>query len=179
MKNQIYLILLIFLAVSCKKEGYKPSVSNTVDMSGRWWVQFFQDTDKDGLITSADNLILSYEDYTMYALITSNTSANTKDSVLVTENPNLKSSFRWPFKFKTPVNVSNLSFTANPAGSSNLAISGETVSMVSGKILKKAATTLSGAKADSIFIEMEFSDDPGNWYIYSGHRDTGQPEDQY
>ena len=84
MKNQIYLILLVFLSVSCKKEGYKAPVSNTVDMSGRWWVQFFEDTDKDGKITSADNLYISYEDYTMYALITSNTSGNTNDTVLIT-----------------------------------------------------------------------------------------------
>jgi len=178
MKNQIYLILLIFLAVSCKKEGYKPSVSNTVDMSGRWWVQFFQDTDKDGKITSADNLYISYEDYTMYALITSNTSGNTNDTVLITENPNLKSTLRLLFKFKSPVKIADLTFTASP-NSPNLSIPGQSVSMISGKILKKAATTLSGAKADSIFVEMEFSDDPGTWYIYSGHRDTGQPEDQY
>lgn len=60
----------------------------------------FEDTDKDGKITSADNLYISYEDYTMYALITSNTSGNTNDTVLITENPNLKSTLRWPFKFK-------------------------------------------------------------------------------
>lgn len=169
---------LLLVTSACQKE-YKAPVSNTVEMNGRWWVELFQDSDKDGKITSADNFLASYEDYGMYALITSNTANNSKDSVLVTENPSLPKSSKWPFTFKTPVNISNLTFTANPAGSTNLALSGETVSMVSGKILKNAATTLSGAKVDSIFVEMEFSDDAGSWYILSGHRDTGQPEDQH
>ena len=51
--------------------------------------------------------------------------------------------------------------------------------MIDGKILKGAARTKSGAVADSIFLEFEFSDDPGSYYIYTGHRDSGFPEDQY
>ena len=47
------------------------------------------------------------------------------------------------------------------------------------EILKNAATTLSGGRSDSIFLRLEFSDDEGTQYMFSGLRDTGFPEDQY
>lgn len=175
MKKFLKLSAVAGLLVSmsaCQKE-YEAPKSPVVAMSGKWWVELYYDADQDGILTEDDVLIYNYYDFGGEGIVTSNVASNAKDTVLITDAQG-----SWPFKVKAPVNVSALTFNA-VAGLPNLEIDEETVKVIEGKILKGAAKTLSGATADSIFLNLEFSDDEGSNYFYSGHRNSGQPEDQY
>jgi hypothetical protein len=81
-------------------------------------------------------------------------------------------------KGKFPIEYASKTVSA-VAGTPNLEVDGESVTVREGKILPGAATTLSGLPADSIFLALEFSDDPGNVYFYTGIKYTGQLEDNY
>ena len=177
MKKITFLLIMtaaVFI-LSCKKEKYEAAKAKTVAMAGRWWVELYQDADINGIPTE-DELLYAYADFEGQGIVTSNTAADDADSVIIND---AKES--WPFKIKAPINLSALTFTP----STNLNIhpdyvgSGETVRIIEGKILKAAARSKSGAIADSIFLEFEFSDDAGTQYIYAGHRDSGFPEDHY
>ncbi|HEY5689527.1 MAG TPA: lipid-binding protein [Yeosuana sp.] len=48
---------------------------------------------------------------------------------------------------------------------------------IDGKITKGGATTPSGETADSIYFEVEFSDIPGEIWIYEGYKSTAKIED--
>lgn len=170
----LFFLAIIFIFNSCNKEEYKAPVSNTVNMAGKWWVELLYDDNKDGIYNEDDGdaLIYTYADFEGYGIVTSNTAANDVDSIWINDFHD-----SWPFKIKAPINYSNL--TVSPATIPNVKVDGETVTIISGKILKNAARSKSGAVVDSIFVEFEFSDDLGSYYIYSGHRDTGQPEDQF
>ena len=179
--KKISKLLIFFLAiftVSCTGK-YEAPKSNTVAMSGKWWYELIYDDNQDGVFNEddGDEILVSYEDYGGPDLLTSNTNANDVDSVFISDK--LAPGFgRWPFTIHAPVDVATLTFKPT-TGLKNRNVSGETVSVIEGKILKGAARTKSGGVADSIFIEFEFSDDPGTYYIFSGHRDSGQTEDQY
>lgn len=171
-----FLFLLPFLALSsCKKDSYQAPNSNTVNMAGRWWVELFGDANDDGIPTE-DELIYAYSDFGALGLVTSNTSGNSSDSLLIDDPEH-----SWPFRMIAPIDYNNL--IVKPSTNLNIEAdylgSGETVRVIEGKILKNAATLPSGRKGDSIFLKLEFSDDPGSFYMYSGHRDSGQPEDQH
>ncbi len=174
MKNyfNLFLVLASVLFLGSCQEEYKAPGSNTVAMSGRWWVELYFDGDQDGIVTE-DDIVYTYHDIGAYGLITTNLGSNAKDSILITDPEEL-----WPFKAKIPVNASALTMLA-ATGLPNLEIDGETLRVIDGKILKNAATTLSGGKTDSIFLELEFSDDADSWYVITGHKDTGFPEDQH
>ena len=176
MKSNIkYLFFVsIFFILSCKKD-YVADMSNTVNMNGRWWVELYYDVDSDGLLTDADasGLIYAYADFGGPGLVTSNTASNTSDTVMVIDTEG-----SWPFQFKLPVDYPNLAFDA-VAGIPNMEVDGETFSIINGKILKGAAKSLSGGTQDSIVLVIESSDYPDEYYIYSGHRYSGQPEDHY
>lgn len=169
--NLVLVVAFVITLASCKKEEYKAPVSNVVEMSGRWWVELYQDLDEDRAVVP-DEIIYAYADFGAIGLVTSNTASNSPDSVLIDDPEG-----SWPFRIKAPVSISGLTFSA--ASVPNIAVEGESVRIIEGKILKGAARTKSGAVADSIFVEFEFSDDPDNFYIYTGHRDSGQPEDHY
>jgi hypothetical protein len=70
------------------------------------------------------------------------------------------------------VDYANLVFKAM-ASTPNLSLAGKTAKMIEGKILKGVAHSLSGNVVDSIYLKLEFSDDPGNVYEMKGHYDTG------
>ena len=169
--NILILLLLAVLAVSCNKEPYEAPKSKTQAMAGRWWVELFLDPTASG-VPDQNELIMGYADFGKYGLVTSNTSADDADSVIIDDPEH-----SWPFRAIVPVSVSGLSFI--PATVTNILDTDNTVQVIDGKILKGAATLPSGRKGDSIIVVFEFSDDAGNQYIYSGHRDSGQPEDQH
>lgn len=170
-----YFIVLtgLLFAISCKKDEYKAPVSNTVSMSGRWWIQFWIDDDGNGAFDPAvDLLYYDYADIGGVGVSTSNDAANSPDSLWVNDIEGI-----WPFKFKSGVNTSTNLFS--PATYNNLAIDGESVTVHEAKILPGAGTTLSGSKVDSIYFDLEFSDDPGYHYFFSGIKYTGHVEDEY
>jgi hypothetical protein len=173
MKKHI-LIMIVFsllLLIACKNE-YEPFKSNTSDISGEWWIQYFEENEDDSL-----ELLYSYEFIQEYlgsldepprigSMAISNTSNNDKDSVLIEDN-------FWPFKIKSK--YSDLKFGVS---SYNSLQNDVVINLISGKILKGAATSPSGRKTDSIYLKLEFSDDEGVEYVISGYRNTGWPEDR-
>ena len=181
MKKQFNLFIAtitVLFMVACQEE-YKAPSSATVAMSGKWWYEFSIDANQDGVFNEADGdeKYISYELFGASDLLTSNTNANDPDSVFISDKL-APASFRWPFVFHAPVDVTSLTF--KPAtGLKNYANPDADVTVIEGKILKNAATTLSGGKADSIYLRLVFADDEDNHYLFTGHRDTGLPEDQY
>lgn len=177
-KYSILLFLPILAVLSCQEE-YKAPESATVAMSGKWWYELSFDLNQDGIFNEddGDEKLLTYADYGAADLLTSNTNANDADSLLITDQ--LAPAFgRWPFTFHAPIDLATLTF--KPATELlNFASETSAVTVIEGKILKGAATTLSGGKADSIYMRLEFADDPGSHYMFTGHRDTGLPEDHY
>lgn len=171
--NIKYLLFLsVFFILSCQEE-YKAPQSSVVEMSGRWWVELYFDANSDGELDVDDILIYDYSVFGEPGIYTSNVASNAPDSLMV-----IDALGSWPFKGKFPINYGAKTFSA-ASGLPNMELDGESVSMINGKILPGAATTLSGGKTDSIFMALEFSDDPGSYYIYTGHRYTGQPEDDH
>ncbi|MCO5247399.1 MAG: hypothetical protein M9887_00395 [Chitinophagales bacterium] len=168
-------LLLVSLFNSCEKE-YEAPVSNVVDMSGRWWIQLWLDTDGDGVLNhDNDYLYLDYAD-TGFDFTTSNDAANSKDSLWLVDNA------IWPFQSKIAVNTETKEFVKGdyisiiPSQDPSVV---ELVTSIEGKIIPKGATSLIGKKVDSIFFKVEFADSPGDVFYYSGIKYTGQPDEDY
>lgn len=81
-----------------------------------------------------------------------------KDSVWVDDN-----GLFWPFKAKARVNMKALTFEA--AKSANETVE-DSVTFRNGKLIGN----------DSIYFEVEFTDDPGTIYKFSGHRKVSYDE---
>lgn len=147
---------------SCQKE-LKPGGTATQDFSGDWWV-FLLGDDGDGNyvdVWGAGYLLLS----------TYNTAANVPDKMFLDFG-------WWPFK-----GVVDLDQSANLFGGIDIqSINPDldiTATIENGTIIRNAATTSGGNVADSIYMIIEFSDDPGYPYILAGYRRTGFEEDEH
>ena len=152
-------ILPVMVFNACTK---KPDIDNTVavKMAGEWFVQYFEDADPATPLTD-HSILLTY-----------NTSDAASGQMWVDDH-NI-----WPFKAKMNVDYGNLSFGAID-NTANTASSGETVKVYEGKVLPKAGHSKTGNLVDSIYLKLEFSDDPGNIYQVRGHFRTGFFEDEY
>jgi hypothetical protein len=118
----------------------------------------------------------------VFKITTYNTSMN-PDSIWVDDLTNI-----WPFKCKAKIDLANMTFSAANSGSQyDIKVAGSnpaqyyrpTVNIASGKILPNAAKSLSGNTTDSIYMELEFSDDPGTKYVIAGSARTRFSEDEY
>ena len=58
-------------------------------------------------------------------------------------------------------------------------IDAETVKFYEGKVITGGGMSKSGVVVDSIYLKVEFSDDPGVIYEIKGHQRTGFFEDEY
>jgi len=150
------LAISIISFVSCSK---KPDVeyTSTYKMSGEWFVTLRQ----NGTAVAAVHKIMTY-----------NTAEPNSGKIWLNDLN------YWPFKGKLDVDYSTLSFKA-ATGIANEALANKTAKVVEGKIIPGAAHSKSGNLVDSIYLKMEFSDDPGEIYEYSGHLRTGFFEDEY
>jgi hypothetical protein len=149
-------VIIIFVLTSCSKT---PEVENTatVKMAGEWFTRYYE----SGAAITTMHKILSY-----------NTADPSANQVWV-EDPNV-----WPFKAKFDVDYANFSFKAM-AGATNLDIAGEKVKVFEGKVIPGGGKSKSGNVVDSIYLKVEFTDDPGTTYEIRGHQRTGFFEDEY
>jgi hypothetical protein len=153
----IPIIIITLISTSCSE---KPDIENTstVRMSNEWFVQYYT----DGAAITDFHKILSY-----------NTSDPNSGQVWV-DDLNL-----WPFKAKFDVDYLNLMFKPK-TGIKNLALTDdETINVIEGKVLPGAGHSKTGVAVDSIYLKLEFSDDPGTIYELKGHGRTGFFEDEY
>lgn len=143
-------MLAAVLAVSCTKKQ-DVGLTSTVNMAGEWWVKYYLNN------TAATG----YFKMTSY-----NTSDPNSGKVWVDDG------HFWPLKAKFDVDYANLTFKSM-ASTPNVEVTNGTVRVIEGKIILGAGRSLSGNTVDSIYLKMEFSDDPGNEYEIKGHYDTG------
>lgn len=161
MKKSISYILSIFFLISfaaCQKD-YVVENTSTVNMSGQWWAMHMVNGEDAGA--------------GMVEIQTYNTAKNDGKEMWITDDGNF-----WDYKVKCPIDYKNLTF-----GGENLqnAVAGYdiTISIKNGKVMKNAAHSTSGTVVDSIYYEIEFSDDPGTTYQVSGIGYTGWEDDNY
>jgi len=163
MKRSISYILSIFFLIflaACQKD-YVVENTSTVNMSGQWWAQH--------LVNGEDIYGAG-----MVEIQTYNTAKNDGKEMWITDDGNF-----WNYKVKCPIDYKNLTFSGE-----NLinAVAGYdiTISIKNGKIMKNAAHSTSGTVVDSIYYEIEFSDDdPVRTYQVSGIGYTGWEDDNY
>jgi hypothetical protein len=157
LNNFCKILCLGVLLASCqKKPDILPSTS-TVDMSGEWYTQYYYDGDA---ITD------------FHKIITFNTSDPNSNQVWVDDLGT------WPFKSKLNINYASKAFIATNAAA-NAEITGETVTVLEGKVIAKGGHSKTGVIVDSIYLKLQFSDDPGETYEIKGHQRTGFQEDEY
>ena len=150
------LLIATVIIASCSK---KPDVeyTSTVNMSGEWFTRYYF----DGAPITPFHKISTY-----------NTSDPNSGQVWVDDLG------QWAFKSKFDVDYSALLFKAM-AAAPNLEIDNESVKVIEGKVLKGLGISKQGNTVDSIYLKLEFSDDPGSVYEIKGHQRTGFFEDEY
>lgn len=147
----------IFLLTSCQKVK-DAGATSAVKVANEWWVTL----DQGG---TADVFGLGH-----IRIATYNTSAN-DNKIWIDDYES-----GWDVKFKSQVDYTNLTFSADAAPNEYYNI---TVTQTDGKILPKAGHSKSGNVADSIHMKLEFSDDPGTIYEMNGVERTRFAEDDY
>jgi hypothetical protein len=160
-KISIFSILITVLAFSsCQK---KPDVGGTTaqKMSNEWWVQLF---DPSGALVYPS----SY-----YGHIATYNAASNDNQIWVDDQGEI-----WDFKVKATADVNKLTFSANQAVSVidqyNIK-----VNITDGKIIENGGHSKTGVLTDSIYMKIEFEDDPGTIYTIRGHARTKFAEDDY
>ena len=157
MRNIVIIVLIFGTAFigACSKNLPDTGATTAVKVANEWWV-----TVDDGTGPGDPVKIATY-----------NTASN-PDSIWIDDfGGNV-----WDMKFKVKVDLANFTFATQKSQNQNYNI---TVAIANGKILSKAAKSKSGNITDSIYMEAEFSDDPGTKYIIAGHARTEFSEDEY
>jgi hypothetical protein len=147
----------LMLFASCKKN--LPDVGGTAPqkLANEWWVTL--------TVNGNDIFNLGHK-----KLVTYNTAANTNE-IWVDDYGHL-----WQFKVKAQANLDSLSFSATNAQNEYYDIK---VNLTNGKVFPGLGRSKTGNVTDSIYMQAEFSDDPGTIYTISGHARTRFAEDDY
>lgn len=177
MKRIYYIIILAVLVLGSCETYPDPTVdvNPTYPVSGEWWVTYktSNGTDVGGGYTR---------------LLTFNTSTNRGDSIWVTDITGDKSGGAgnfWTFKCKSGLKINDRSFAGQNSASNVMMGSSPydiRVNVANGKVIPKGGKTKGGNVSDSIYFEVQFSDDSpsfGTTYRVSGVRRTGFKEDEY
>lgn len=151
--------LLITGLIACEKE-YEEETLPGYEMSGQWYVQIYMGNPPQNL------------GYGYFEIVTSNTAAANGKELLIDDHENI-----WPFKVKVGANEGAQTFSGT---GKNLYYEGDTamVTISNGFVRTDATKSISGITVDSIYMEAEFTDDPGTTYIFAGHYRTGFEEDE-
>jgi hypothetical protein len=164
-KLALYFVLIAFAvgSFSCQKE-LEPSGTATQKFSGDWWVFILEDDGEGNFID------LFEEGYLL--LSTYNTAANVPDKLFVDFN----------YEFVPVKVIANLNQSENVIIGENLFNYYDEeleVNILSGTVIRNAATTSGGNVSDSIYIEFEYTSDPGYIFKLAGYRRTGFEEDEH
>ncbi|HMH23288.1 MAG TPA: lipid-binding protein [Puia sp.] len=155
----LFFFTAVIVVSSCKK-AFDPGTTKAHKIANGWYVTLTYNGDD---IYSLGTFFLD----------TYNTAAS-GDSIWVDD---LQHS--WIFKCKAAASFSSQTFTATHA-SNNYNGDSSYVNILNGKILAGAGTTKGGNKSDSIYMQINFSDDPDKLnYVISGTARTGFIEDDY
>lgn len=149
--------------------------SSTYPLSGEWWVQYYFDNG-DGTYSEVGF------GYGHLPLFTYNTANNDGKEMWISDDDNF-----WSLKVKTPVDMKTLTFGGQGLVNNSDTISDEgvlgkydiSINITDGKVLKNAGKSPSGVTVDSIFMGVEYGDEPGTIFYIAGVRKTGFLEDEY
>ena len=163
---------------SCKKlhemnQQDEPEMkySSTYPLSGEWWVTYYDDAALTNDIGGG-----------YYPLYTYNTAANDGKEIWIWDMNTF-----WAYRVKCPVNMTNKTFAGSQLVSTAIypttpapgTLYDIWVNVTNGKVIEKGGKSTSGVVVDSIYVELEFEDDPGTIYYAAGHRRTGFLEDEH
>ena len=167
MKKCIYLLLIMvpFISFQSCEEKYEPGGTLVQKMAGDWYCELQFEDDGEWI-----NLLSLYG-YDYFLMTTYNTAANNNE-MFIDDGEEL-----WPFKGKVTCDVSKLTFNTGGEQTDNYYDEDVPFEVMNGKVLPGAARSITGYATDSIYMEIEFADDPGEIYRIVGHRRTGFPED--
>jgi len=138
------LIALVIFGISSCKDEIVVTYQDAYPVSGTWWVTYQFD---DGSGNIGDWYGVGYTKLFIY------NTAFDNDSIWIDDHANF-----WDFKVKLPYD--DVSFAADSALNVSYDIK---VNIKKGKVIDN----------DSIYMELEFEDDPGTIYICSGVRYDG------
>lgn len=151
---------MITILNSCENNGYEDyevATTPSVKMNGEWYIDI---SDASGTVLAQHAHHITYD------------TNDGNSTMYINDN---KEGY-W-LKGKLNVDTNNLTFSVTDE--ENLIDPGSTFTITEGKILKNAARSKAGNVTDSIYFKGEFSYDPGNIIIFSGHKRTGFLEDNY
>lgn len=165
--NKIFKVISSAVLISlcgCVKE-IKPAGSTAVTsvaMANEWWVT---------LKIGTNDLLGTHVRFDTY-----NTSAN-DDSLWVDDLE-----IGYGFKCKVKMDIKGLNFSTSGSIDEYEDVNGNdsvVITIANGKIIPKGGISKTGLATDSIYLEVQFADDPGDTYIVSGTARTKQQEDDY
>lgn len=155
----ILFTVVVYSLSSCKKSSYDPGTTKSPKASNGWWVTY----------SVGGSPIFGPVFFSTY-----NASADKADSMWIDDLQKF-----WTFKGKVALNYSALTFSN---GLSENGYYSSEAKIANGKILPLAGHSRSGVKTDSIYMEIQFSDDSpsyGTTYQISGTARTGFIQDDY
>ncbi|MBQ7743020.1 MAG: hypothetical protein IJT90_08890 [Bacteroidaceae bacterium] len=171
MKKITYFAALLLAGLtfsSCEKEDIENTA--TVDMAGQWYVDI-DAVDADGNPIPGGEHYFGYDEE-RFLLLTYNTSANSKDEMIIDDlgNCDLANYYgnaAYPcYSFKGKVNINQKDLTFSSENSENLG-GDYAFSVIEGKILKGEGRQKNGSVCDSIVFFVQFDGDP--WYPDDGY----------
>ena len=156
------LFALSFVFSSCKKT-FDVGQTATVNMSNGWWLTFYDAADS----SQQSNTVF----FTTY-----NTSENKTDSMWIDDLGNF-----WDFKGKVAIDYA--AHTFNSTLSENQYYSSE-AKILNGQIFPKGGHSKTGVVTDSIYFQIQFSDDGSSngyetTFYATGTARTGFIDDDY
>lgn len=160
-------ITLTFFMLSCKKELPDTGATAAVSMANEWWCQLKLDGED------------VYGGY-FSKIITYNSASNANELWVDDDKQStVTGDYLWDFKVKATADFTNLTFHADSAVS---VVPGYDikVNIMDGKVLPGVGHSKSGNITDSIYMKVQFQDDPDSLtYTIEGHARTRFVEDEY
>ncbi|AIM36101.1 hypothetical protein KO02_04880 [Sphingobacterium sp. ML3W] len=163
--------LLVFAAVSCKKDQPAVEYSPIFPISGEWHTHVFNE-DGSNVATLNPSTGKSFS-LSLAALSTYNTADNDDDIAWLKF-----STVAYPFGILAKVKVDVPSVAILPGEYVNiLPVKNTSIHLIEAKILQNASKQPSGVLADSILVKYKTGVD-NKVYMIKGHRRTQWPDDQ-
>jgi hypothetical protein len=165
--NKILIAALIFSTAffsSCEREKPDPGATASVNMADEWWVKLYLNGVQVPIGTST-----TFKHFYSY-----NTAAN--DNTMWFDDRGTLGATK---KFKAMVTADYSALTFSAANVDNIAQATKKVTITNGKVLKGVGHSKTNEKTDSIYLNVEYSDDPGKIYTVTGHARTFFIDDDY
>lgn len=158
------LILSTAFFSSCNKDKPDPGATASVNMADEWWVKLYLNSVQVPIGTST-----TFKHFYSY-----NTAEN--DNHMWFDDRGTLGTTR---RFKAMVTADYSALTFSAANVDNLGQATKKVTITNGKILKGVGHSRNNNITDSIYLNVEYSDDPGKIYTVTGHARTFFIEDDY